>query len=195
MNTVPEFLTHLRTDQRGVPVPYVNRWGEIADDRVGVETDRHVSKAAAVFLYDEGQQEPSFVHMSPQRQRECMARGLCQICARQVPWSRRFLVVTGHNVDNVLMNRVVTPSVNDPWVDERCAVWARDNCPELLRVPEGASIELVPITSKRQVQFSVYRGYADGPLEGVDQAIQPILWVQAGMLGRPAKAVPSATPV
>lgn len=194
MKNVPEFLSHLRTDRRGIPVPYINRWGPERVDDVMIEIDSNVG-GAALFLRDDDQTEPDFLHQSFQRQRECMTQGLCQVCARRVPWSRRFLVLSDMSVENILLGLRPTPAVTEPWLDERCAEFAMQHCPALIRRERDEALTLVPITSKRQVRFAMSRGYVDGPLEGVSRQMQPVMWVKALLPGVPIKVVSDAIPV
>lgn len=194
MRDVPEFLSHLRTDRRGLPVPHINRWGPERIEAVTIEIDRNIG-GAALFLHDDDQTEPDFLRQSFQRQRECMTQGLCQVCARRVPWSRRFLVLSDMSVENITLGAKQTPAVTEPWLDERCARFALEHCPALIRRSRDENLTLMPITSKRQVRFAMSRGYADGPLEGVSRQMQPVMWVKLLLLGVPIKVVSDATPV
>ena len=115
-----DWLAHLRTDRRGLPVPYVNVWGDEARLPVRVEHDVNV-RARAVFTDDSGQTVPDFTRQCMQRQRECVVQGLCQVCARPVPWSRRFLVVSSISVEQIELPGGQAPVVTEPWLCGWCA--------------------------------------------------------------------------
>lgn len=69
----------------------------------------------ALFIDEEGETEPDFKKQAMQRQRECMTVGLCQVCARPVPWSRRHLVLdAGMSIGHVEINGRLTPVVTEP---------------------------------------------------------------------------------
>ena len=68
-------------------------------------------------------------------------------------------------------------------------------CPALIRRSRDENLSLLGITSKRQVAFTASRGYVDGPLEGVSQELQPVMWVKLLLPGVPIKVVSDATPV
>ena len=149
---IPEWLSHLRTDSYGRPVPFV----------------------------------PDFLMQNPQRQRESMLAGRCQVCARPVPWSRRFLVISSRSIVTVETESHGTVfAVVEPWLDERCAKYVLQVCPGLIRRTRADDLSLVPITSKRQVEFTLERGWFDGPLEAQSRKETPVTW---------AIAVPVAVP-
>lgn len=175
-DTVPDFLSHLRLDDRGTPVPYVARWGPERLDAVAIKVDRAVG--TAVFLPDEDQTVPDLQHMSYQRQRECVTEGLCQICKRRVPWSRRFLALSDQRIEETMVRGRRNATTIEPWLDQRCAEYAIEHHPELIRAQPDEDIRLVAITTKRDVMYGFSRGYADGVLEGVDEALQPVLWME-----------------
>lgn len=160
----PEFLSHLRTDARGRPVPVVNRWGlEEKQEHVAIRYSWLVG-GAAVFYDDQDETEPDFKSQNIGRQREITLQGLCQVCARQVPWSRRFLVIS-----SVSVGRVTSPgerqgaiTVTEPWLDQRCAEFAMKYCPALIRRADADDLTLVSITSKKDCEILVGTGTIDG---------------------------------
>jgi hypothetical protein len=173
----PPFLSHLRTDSRGRPVPYINLWGDEDVSRMSIEHDPHVGRAA-VFVDDSEQAEPDFFRQNMQRQRECMVAGLCQVCARPVPWSRRFLVLSNISVQHIVLNRQPVVAFTEPWLDERCATFAIERCPGLIRRQRAADISLVSVTSKRQCVLTISTGTVDGPLEELSKDVQPVMWAK-----------------
>jgi hypothetical protein len=173
---IPDWLGHLRTDRRGLPVPYVNLWGVEDVRRVRMAYDRHTD-SQALFQDDEGQEVPDFTQQNMGRQRECMVDGLCQVCRRHVPWSRRFLVVSDMSVQAIhepKLGDVV--AIHEPWLCQRCAVFATDVCPALIRRTREEQLKLIPITSQMDVSMIVSRGWVEGPLEEETKRVQPAMW-------------------
>jgi len=174
------WLSHLRRDRRGLAVPYVNLWGEQTADNTRVDYDRHVGRDA-MFVDDVGD-VPNFLKQSPQRQRECMIQGLCQVCGRQVPWSRRNLVVASMSVDFVHVAGRERPVVFEPWLDDRCAQIALAWCPALIRRRHGEDLTLIRIRSPREVQPVASSGWIDGELEEQTKASPVAMFVKFALL-------------
>jgi hypothetical protein len=144
-------------------VPYINLWGEQTLANTYVEHDPNVHRAA-VYVQD-ADDGPNFFKQSPQRQRECMVRGLCQVCARPVPWSRRNLVISGVSVEFVTVEGQQRVVVFEPWLDDRCAQIAVKWCPALIRRSSADDLTVVPIRSQREAQLVVSDGWIEGDLE------------------------------
>jgi hypothetical protein len=182
-NTRPPFdpwLKHLRRDRRGLPVPYVNLWGQQTLGTTRVAYDRWVGRDA-VFVDDVGD-VPNFVKQSPQRQRECMVNGLCQVCARPVPWSRRNLVLAGVSVDFVRVGNQRRAVVFEPWLDDRCLHIALAWCPALIRRRRDEKLEPHPIRSRRDVELVLSEGWVEGDLAAATQARPVGMLVKAALL-------------
>lgn len=184
---VPSFLSHLRTDRRGLPVPFVNRWG--VEEHLGHMTIRHDPHVGRLgFFYDDlgpdGPDEPDFTSQNIGRQREAMARGLCQVCGREVPWSRRNIVLSELSVERIDLAGVQVPVVIEPWLDDRCAAFALHVCPALIRRRRDEELELVPVRSAREVKFIVSVGWMEGELEVQSRADPPAMWVKLALLRR-----------
>lgn len=165
-DTRPSFdpwLRNLRRDRRGLPVPYVNMWGTETIENTRVAYDRNVGMLAQ-FVDEDPHGLPDFLKQCRQRQRECMVRGLCQVCARIVPWSRRFLPVGPNMGQNVLVDGRMRAAFSEPWLCERCADIAVNWCPALIRRRKEDKLLLVPVTGPRQVKLITSTGYLDGPL-------------------------------
>lgn len=156
-------MAHLRRDARGLPVPYVNRWGPEDLARISVRHDRNVGMDA-VFLDDSAELVPDFTAQNMQRQRECVVQGLCQICGRKVPWSRRYLVVSAISVQRIDVGGRPAVAIFEPWLDQQCAMVAVQRCPALVRRKRGDDLSLALVTSAREVQLSASVGAVDGPL-------------------------------
>lgn len=152
------WLDHLRRDRRGLPVPYINAWGAESVERGRVEVDPLVG-GPAWFVDDYGD-EPDFTRQNPQRQRRCMVEGLCQVCGKPVPWSRRNLVVADLSVkwQYVAERRCVVPVVAEPWLCDRCCAIAVDWCPALIRRSREEHLQVVRVRSVREVALVVSVG-------------------------------------
>lgn len=174
------WLAHLRRDRRGLPVPYINLWGEQTLDNTRVAYCPHADRAAE-FVDDVGD-IPNFVKQAPQRQRECMVAGLCQVCARPVPWSRRNLVVSGMSVDFVDVAGRRRALVSEPWLDDRCARIATNWCPALIRRCRTEDLAVIAVRSKRDVRLVVSEGCIDGPLAEATRAAPVAMFVKAAVL-------------
>lgn len=182
----PDFepwLGHLRRDRRGLPVPYVNRWGPEDTARMEIRHDPH-AQGRAVFLDDSAETEPDFTRQNMGRQRECMALGLCQVCARPVPWSRRNLVVAALSVEWVYLPeyRAEVPVVFEPWLDDRCAEIAVSWCPALIRRQRSEELTVIKIRSRRDVALVASRGWVEGHLAEETQADQAVIWLKLAVL-------------
>lgn len=170
------WLAH-RPVHRGVPVPWINAWGEEHVDQVSIRHDRHVG-GPAVFYDDSAETVPDFTRQHMARQRESVLGGLCQVCGGEVPWSRRFLVLATLSVERIRLGVRQVPVVVEPWLCERCARLALDRCPALIRRRRDEELHLVPVTSKRQVRLILSKGWVDGPLEAESRRVQPAMWAK-----------------
>lgn len=185
---IPARLKGLRQD-RGRPVPYVNRWGPEDAGRIRIAIDPHVSGMPALFDDDGDEQAPDFTAQNFQRQRECMTQGLCQVCGRSVPWSRRFAVLSVMSTDRIDVHGYGScVALTEPWLDEECARFALDVCPALIRRRRDESLILVRV-ERSHVRMSVSLGYVDGPLEQESKAVMPAMWAKAILLPRPGPVV------
>jgi hypothetical protein len=156
------WLAHLRKDRRGLPVPYINAWGPEAVEHTRVEHDPVVG-GPAVFFDDHGG-VPDFTAQNPQRQRQCVVEGLCQVCGKPVPWSRRNLVLGSLSVEWAWVPelRQEVPMVYEPWLCDRCCAIATAWCPALIRRTKDEKLQVVKVRSQREVQLVVSNGSVDG---------------------------------
>lgn len=156
------WLAHLRRDRRGLPVPYINAWGAEDEAPRWVEHDPLVG-GPAVFVGDVGD-VPDFTRQNQQRQRRCMVEGLCQVCGKPVPWSRRNLVVASLSVkwQWVAERRREVPVISEPWLCDRCCAIAVGWCPALIRRTREEQLQVVRVRSPREVTPIVSVGSIDG---------------------------------
>jgi hypothetical protein len=179
--TLTAWFGHLRTDRRGIPVPWINLWGREDRVPVSIEWDPNV-QMRAVFMDDSNQDVPDFTRQHMGRQRAAMVRGWCQVCGRPVPWRRRFLIVSSLSASTVTIDgHGESVVLAEPWLDERCATFAMQRCPALIRRIDTTDLRLIPVTSPEQVRLVVSRGHVDG---FPDTRQHPVaMWVKAVPLG------------
>lgn len=190
---IPARLSHLRTDRRGIPVPWINRWGDEDINRYEIRYDQAV-RQPALFLPDDEAGGPDFFHQNHERQRLAMVEGLCQVCGRPVPWSRRFLVVSGISVETVhVPGRGEVVLISEPWLDELCATFALEKCPGLIRRRKADNLHLMPVIRQRDVELVVSNGWVDGPLEEESKRVMPAMWVKAHLLSTAITVRPRTT--
>jgi hypothetical protein len=182
---IPERLARLRVDRRGLPVPWLNQWGPSdgpeAASRFRIAYDRHVGRQA-LFLDDLPDSEPDFTKQNYARQRQAMVEGLCQVCGRPVPWSRRRLVVAdmSTNVHHVT-GLGLAVLIHEPWLDQRCAELATNVCPALIRRGRDEQMTMIDVTSRRAVVLTTSNGVVDGPLAAQSARIRPVMWVKVAV--------------
>jgi hypothetical protein len=159
-------------------VPYINRYGVEDQNRFEMRYDPYV-RGLAIFMPDYGD-TPNFLRQHHGRQRQCVIAGLCQVCGRPVPWRRRYLVMstisTALRYVDDLETRV--PVITEPWLDQRCAVFALERCPGLIRRRTAEDLVLVAVTSEDQVRLAVSNGWVDGPLEQASRDALPAMWAE-----------------
>jgi hypothetical protein len=171
---VPPWLGHLRRDKRGIPVPYINRWGPQKDYTVRWDDNAGMY---GVFDEDDFDGAPDFLKQSVHRQRECTIRGLCQVCARPVPWSRRYLVLSSISVERVDIEGRMVETFTEPWLDQRCAELAIDRCPGLIRRKRDEDLALVPV-ARADCLLILSTGWVDGPAHEESLRLHPAMWAK-----------------
>lgn len=179
---IDPWLSHLRRDRRGLPVPYINLWGEQTVANTYIDTDPHLGMRAE-FVDEDPDDPPNFLKQCAQRQRECAWLGLCQVCARPIPWSRRYLPLAPSMAENVVVEGKPYVAFSEPWLDARCAHIAVNWCPALIRHHRGENLTLIPVTSPRQVRMTCSFGSLDGPLEAQTKADPIAMRVKIIVLG------------
>ena len=137
--------SHLDQDERGRPVPYINAWGKRGvRGRTTCGHDPNADGKLSLFLADAKDEGPDFKQQNPQRQRECFALGLCQVCARTVELRDRYLIIAPRSVKYVDVGGVERLVIDEPWIDKQCAEFAMTYCPGLLRQGPDVRIEKAP---------------------------------------------------
>ena len=80
------------------------------------------------------------------------------------------------------------PAFVEPWLDERCANFAIKHCPGLIRRTRADDLTLVPVTSKRQVEFTMEKGWFEVSLGAQSREEAPAMWVIAIPVSAPGFA-------
>jgi hypothetical protein len=111
-----------------------------------------------------------------------MVDGLCQVCARPVPWSRRNLVVAGMPVDFVPIAGQRRAVVSEPWLDDRCAHIATRWCPALIRRRHDDGLTVHQVRSPREVQMVLSEGWVEGGLAEQTRARNVGMFVKVALL-------------
>lgn len=178
MQLIPDWLSHLRTDRRGLPVPYVNRWGmEENVASLSIAFDPHVGMLG-VFNDDSKEDVPNFTAQNMQRQRECVTQGLCQVCRRTVPYSRRCVVISSMSVETITVAGQERAVIFEPWLCSRCAMFAVDRCPALIRRKDTDDLTVFPIKRASDFRITVSQGWIEGPLEQQSRETTPAMWAK-----------------
>jgi hypothetical protein len=63
------------------------------------------------------------------------------------------------------------------------AVLAVSRCPALIRRRRDENLHTVRVTSPRDVELVVSRGWVDGPLEVETRRVMPAMWVKLLLVG------------
>ncbi len=166
------WLQHLRRDARGLPVPWINRWGAETAAASHIRYDPLVG-GLGQFFADHGD-VPDFFAQNIGRQRQAMVEGRCQVCARPVPWSRRNLVISGVTCEDITIDDLggePATSVIEPWLDDRCAANATLLCPALIRRRHDEDLTLLPVRRPKDVLLVKSVGALD--LAGLRASGQP----------------------
>lgn len=144
-------------------MPFVNAWGAERLGSYRVAPDPVAGGRPALWSDDYGD-EPDFTRQNPGRQRRCMVEGLCQVCGKAVPWSRRNLVVAPLSTEWVFVEslRRDVPVVTEPWLCDRCCEIAVGWCPALIRRRRDEQLLVVPVRSPREVVPVLSTGSVDG---------------------------------
>lgn len=175
---LPTHLAGLRRDRVGRPVPYINQWGPAEQTfRVSLRHDPHVDDVA-VFYDEDPAGDPDFTRQSMQRQREIMVRGLCQVCAREVPWPDRKIAISPVTMHVIQWRGLDVAVLHEPWLCPDCADYATRHCPALIRRRRDEQLTVLDVASPDNCHFLVSRGWVAGPLRRRTQKRPVAMWVK-----------------
>lgn len=181
---VPAHLTHLRTDRRGLPVPYINVWGDVNDPaRFRVGPDPYTEGKDAIWFDDADAGTPDFTHQNYQRQRRVVAESLCQVCARHVDGAERLRLLP---VSSVLGRELVNvPGLGtrdvftEPWLCQDCAMFAKKTCPALIRCRTNKDLRFVPVPAGTRFRVIASVGSVD-PIPHTSWT-RPVMWLKIAL--------------
>jgi hypothetical protein len=114
MSAIPSHLAH-RPVWHGMPVPYINVWGDERDEHKTVPMlDPVIGQLcwfnAPLQLPETG--EPDLGQQSLQRQRRVVIEGLCQVCGRPLPLGPRWLIAGRGTYERIEWNGRPVPAVH-----------------------------------------------------------------------------------
>jgi hypothetical protein len=175
---IPEHLKGRPTERRGLVIPYINRrgTGEREDDW-SIRFDRTLGRVAA-FMADEPDAPPDFTHQCIQRQRECVLRGLCQVCERPLDWSDRRLVVSSVSIETVEVEGRRVPVLTEPWLCPGCARFAVQTCPALIRRSRDEGLCVVAVSKPADCRIVLSSGWLEGRYEAATKAHPVAMWAK-----------------
>jgi hypothetical protein len=178
---LPDHLAHLPL-WRGLPVPYINRWGTVEPESGWtIRYDRNV-REIAVYLADQPGGPPDFTRQCVQRQRECVLLGLCQVCKRALDWPDRRLVVSSVSVRTVEVEGHQVPVVTEPWLCPDCAEFATATCPALIRRGRDEDLHMVEVAKPEDCRLVLSRGWIEGRYEASTRANPVAMWAKILLL-------------
>lgn len=127
------------------PVPYTASW--TAEEAFYVAPCRYARREAICQTVARGQGKPLFGKPHSQRQREVIADGLCDLCARSL--DARTKVSLSHAA--VRLNGAEGPAVLqvEPLLHRECALISMRHCPSLRRDTKGGSLKIRQVNRYR----------------------------------------------
>lgn len=178
---IPPHLAHLER-WRGLPAPYVNRRATSENEHDWyLRYDRNV-RAIAAHMNDQDGAPIDFTHQCIQRQRECVIRGLCQVCARAVAWPDRRLVLSNVSVEMVELDGQHVPVVTEPWLCPDCADFSLHTCPALIRRGRDEDLRLIAVTTPTDCRIVTSSGWIEGRYEAATKASPVVMWAKILLL-------------
>lgn len=154
-----------------VPVPYTVSWS--AEQTFRVDHCSYARAQAICQVVAPGHGKPLFGKPHSQRQREVIANGLCDLCAR--PLRNRTKVSLSHARARANGARGLCIMQVEPLLHRECAAISLQHCPSLRRDIKAGSAVIRQVNQYR-VQFAIIApefvgiyvpGYTAGPAERV----------------------------
>lgn len=165
---LPEHLQHLRIDvQTGRPVPWVQAWQPSEDLSRHTIGYCEAARGMGAFLLDDPERDllADFTKVAPQRQRQAMVFGLCQVCARPLDWGIRALPVSKTSIEEIDLHAQKVIVVHEPWLCPDCAYFAGKWCPHLIGRRQNFDLTFVPVAGPEDCQLVMSNGWVEGPYE------------------------------
>jgi hypothetical protein len=133
-----------------VPVPYTASW--TSEERFFVARCVHAKAAAICQATSRGTGKPRFGKPHAIRQRETIARGLCDLCAR--PLAGRTKVSLSHARPFAHAAKMGDILQVEPLLHKRCAAISLKHCPALIRDTANGTLNVRQVT-RYAVQMAV----------------------------------------
>lgn len=134
----------------GVPVPYTVSWS--AEEQFSVALCPHARRDAICQTEDRGNGKPLFGKPHSNRQRQAIASGLCDLCARTLAGRTKVSLSHArpqpHGADGWAILQV------EPLLHRECALTSMRHCPSLKRDIEAGTLKVRQVTRWRP-QFAV----------------------------------------
>jgi hypothetical protein len=112
-----------------------------------------------------------------QRQRECMVKALCQVCARKLDWPDLRLAVAQSTTQTIRLGGEVA-AVTEPWLCPDCCDFATRICPELIRRRRTEALAVARVTGPDQFRFVQSVGWLEGRYEHATKKAPVDMWVK-----------------
>lgn len=164
---LPEHLQHLRIDlDTGRPVPWIQAWKPTDPSRLSIGYCE-AARGIGAFLLDDPACDlvADFTRVAPQRQRQAMTYGLCQVCARPLDWGIRALPVSTTSIEEIDLHAQKVIVVHEPWLCPDCAYFAGKWCPHLIGRRSNLDLIFVPVASPEDCELVMSNGVVEGAYE------------------------------
>lgn len=137
----------------GTPVPYTVSWTDEARQFVGFCP--HAKRPALRQVAGAGGGKPQFGTPHSDRQREVIALGLCDLCAKPLKSRTKVSLSHAHWRNNAAVDRLATGILQvEPLLHRECAAISMRFCPSLRRDAAAGTLMIRQVTRFR-VQFAV----------------------------------------
>lgn len=137
----------------GTPVPYTVSWS--GEDRHFVGVCPYAGRPALCQSVAPGSGKPAFGKPHDNRQRETIARGLCDLCGKPLKGRTKVSLSHARWRDNAFVDRRGTGILQvEPLLHRECAALCMRFCPSLRRDIAGGTLMVRQVTRWR-VQFAV----------------------------------------
>lgn len=137
----------------GVPVPYTVSWS--GEERQFVGFCVHARRLALRMVSAPGVGKPAFGKPHSDRQRETIARGLCDLCGRTLQHRTRVSLSHAREQVHAVADNLSTGILQvEPLLHRECAAVSMRHCPSLKRDIAAGTLFVRQVTRWR-VQFAV----------------------------------------
>lgn len=134
-----------------VPVPYTVSWS--TEKRMFIDRCPHAGRTAICQEERRGEGKPEFKNPHACRQREVIAKELCDLCARPLRLATKVSLSKARPRGNAATYGDVLQT--EPLLHRECAAISMKHCPALRRDIRDGSLEIRQVF-RHQVQFAVF---------------------------------------